>query len=61
MDGHHANLEGEYPVACVYYEVIFVESVVGNSYVPEGIDPEYARFLQETAHRSVAACRERVK
>lgn len=54
MDGHHANLAGEYLGACVWYEVLFGESAVGNGYVPEGIAPTYARFLQETAHRAVA-------
>ena len=54
MDGHHANMAGEYLGGCVWYEVLFGESVVGNSYVPKGLDPEFARFLQETAHRTVA-------
>lgn len=53
MDGHHANLAGEYLGACVWYEVLFGESVVGNAYIPEGIAPDHARFLQETAHRAV--------
>lgn len=55
MDGHHAGLAGEYLGACVWYEVLFRESAVGNAYVPEGIDPDYARFLQETARRVVTA------
>ena len=42
-DGHHANLAGEYLGACVWYEVLFGESVVGNKYVPPGLDP--ARVL----------------
>jgi hypothetical protein len=54
MDGHHANSAGEYLGACVWYEVLFGESAVGNPYVPAGIAPDYARFLQETAHRAVA-------
>jgi hypothetical protein len=54
MDGHHANMAGEYLGGCVWYEVLFGESAVGNSYVPKGLDPEFARFLQETAHRAVA-------
>lgn len=53
MDGHHANLAGEYLGACVWYEVLFGNSAVGNPYVPDGIESEYARFLQETAHRAV--------
>lgn len=55
MDGHHANLAGEYLGACVWYEILFGESAVGNSYVPKGLDTEYARFLQETAHKAVQA------
>jgi hypothetical protein len=55
MDGHHANLAGEYLGACVWHEVLFGESAVGNSYIPKGIDAEYARFLQETAHKAVQA------
>lgn len=55
MDGHHANVAGEYLGACVWYEVLFGESAVGNTFVPKGVDPEYARFLQETAHKAVQA------
>jgi hypothetical protein len=54
MDGHHANAAGEYLGACVWYEVLFRDSVVGNTFIPAGVDPAYARFLQETAHRAVA-------
>ena len=53
MDGHHANQAGEYLGGCVWYEVLFNESSVGNSAVPTSIDPGYAAFLQETAHRAV--------
>ncbi len=54
MDGHHANVAGEYLGACVFFEVLFGESVVGNTFVPQQIDHDYARFLQETAHQAVA-------
>lgn len=53
MDGHHAGIAGEYLGACVWYEVLFDESAVGNSYIPKGMEVDYARFLQETAHRAV--------
>jgi hypothetical protein len=53
MDGHHANTAGEYLGGCVWYEVLFGESAVGNRFTPPGIEPAYARFLQETAHRAV--------
>lgn len=54
MDGHHANRTGEYLIGCVWFEKLFGESVVDNPFVPEGIDPDYARFLRQTAHRAVA-------
>jgi hypothetical protein len=54
MDGHHANMAGEYLGGCVWYEVLFGESAMGNTYVPKGLDPEFARYLQEMAHRTVA-------
>lgn len=53
IDGHHANQAGEYLGGCVFYETIFGESVVGNAFVPPGLDPAYARFLQAAAHRAV--------
>ncbi|GAB5402561.1 MAG: hypothetical protein Aurels2KO_07920 [Aureliella sp.] len=53
MDGHHANKFGEYLGGCVWLESLFGESPVGNSFVPKGISPKYARFLQTVAHRAV--------
>ena len=32
---------------------MFADNVVGNAFVPPGVDPAYARFLQETAHQAV--------
>lgn len=55
MDGHHANLAGEYLGACVWYEVLFGESSVGLSFVPKSLDTAFARFLQATAHAAVQA------
>lgn len=57
MDGHHANTAGEYLGACVFYESLFHESPIGNEFIPDGVDKEYARFLQETAHRAVMESR----
>ena len=57
MDGHHANMAGEYLGACVWYETLFGRSVVGNSFVPQGLDPAYAKFLQTIAHRAVSAAK----
>jgi len=53
MDGHHANMAGEYLGACVWYEVLFGKSVENNSFVPAGFDPGYAKFLRVTAHQVV--------
>lgn len=52
MDGHHANTAGEYLGACVFYEVLFGMNVIGNGFVPPGLDPAYVKFLQETAHQA---------
>lgn len=59
MDGHHANTAGEYLGACVWYEVLYGQSVVGNKFVPKGLDAAYAKFLQETAHKAVIAVQSR--
>jgi len=46
-------MAGEYLGACVFYEVLFGDIVVGNTFVPSGLDSAYAKFLQETAHQAV--------
>jgi hypothetical protein len=53
IDGHHASQAGQYLAASVWLEVLFDQNPVGNPFVPPGLDPAYARFLQETAHRAV--------
>jgi len=55
MDGHHANAAGEYLGACVWYEVLFKESAVGNTFLPKDLKPEDATYLQGVAHRAVSA------
>jgi len=54
MDGHHANAAGEYLGACVWYEFLFQESCVGNSFAPGSMKPDDAKYLQDVAHRAVA-------
>lgn len=54
MDGHHANAAGEYLAAAVWYEVLFGDSVEGNSFVPRSIPPADAALLRQIAHRTVA-------
>lgn len=53
MDGHHASPAGEYLGGLVFYEFLFGTTAVGNKYRPTGMDADYARFLQETAHKAV--------
>jgi hypothetical protein len=53
LDAHHANTAGEFLGACVFYEVLFGTDVRDNPFTPDHLDPEYARFLRETAHRAV--------
>lgn len=53
MDGHHANVAGEYLGACVFYEFLFGDSVLGNKFLPKGLDADFAAFLQQTAHKVV--------
>ncbi|QDU28162.1 hypothetical protein ETAA8_32620 [Anatilimnocola aggregata] len=52
MDGHHASVAGRYLGACIWYEVLFNTSCVGNKFTA-GLDGDYARYLQETAHATV--------
>lgn len=54
MDGHHASAAGKYLLGCVWFETFFNQNVVGNGFVPKGMDPKYAEFLQQTAHAAVS-------
>jgi hypothetical protein len=57
MDGHHAGPAGEYLGGLVFSEFLYGRGAVGNTFRPPGVGEEYARFLQDTAHKAV----ERVK
>ena len=57
MDGHHANAAGEFLGACVWYEVLFQESVLGNPFAPKDLKPEDVDFLRKAAHRAVEAAK----
>lgn len=54
IDGHHASSKGKYLLGCVWFETLFKENVVGNRFLPRGIDPKEAEFLQETTHDTVS-------
>lgn len=53
IDGHHAGTAGKFLLGCVWFEVLFEESVLGNSFLPKELDPDYAAFLREKAHEAV--------
>ncbi len=53
MDGHHANLAGEYLGACVWFEKLYGESVLDHPFVPEGLAAELAARLRQVAHETV--------
>lgn len=55
FDGHHASTAGQYLGAAVWYEFLFGHSVVGNSYVPQGLEPADVAILQRIAHQTVSA------
>lgn len=59
MDGHHASTAGKYLAACVWYEMLFDTTCVGNSFKPAGLDPDHLKFLQQTAHDTVAKIKEK--
>ena len=54
IDAHHANVAGEFLGSCVFYEVLFGCDVSKNPFSPQGLDPEFAAFLKQTAHRAVS-------
>lgn len=53
-DGYHLNVYyGRYTAACTWFEAIFGKNVVGNTYVPDGVDADQARAAQNAAHAAV--------
>jgi hypothetical protein len=54
FDGHHANTAGEYLGAAVWFECLFGHSVVGNSFVPPGLEAADVAILQRIAHQTVS-------
>ncbi len=49
-DGSHPSVYGTYLGACVFYEIIFKISSVGNTFVPGSISGAEATYLQGVAH-----------
>ena len=54
-DGYHLNLTyGRYTAACTWFEAIFGKSVIGNTYMPDGVTEEQRAIAQKAAHAAVA-------
>jgi len=53
LDFKHANAEGRYLAAAVWYEFFFNDDVSGNSFLPPSILPEDAAALRQIAHETV--------
>lgn len=49
-DGLHINNAGCYLAACVWYEFLWNESIVGNNFIPKGFKKEQVTKLQYIAH-----------
>lgn len=49
-DGSHPSFLGSYLSGCIFYELIFETSVVGNTYIYGGISESDGAYLQEVAH-----------
>lgn len=52
-DNYHPSLNGTYLVSCLFLATIWNISPVGNHYVPAGIDPVSAAYLQNLAWTTV--------
>lgn len=53
-DGYHLNLDyGRYTAACTWYEKLTGKSVVGNTYRPANVLPDYITIAQKAAHAAV--------
>jgi hypothetical protein len=51
-DKMHPTLPGTYLAACTFYAALFGKTPVGNPYLA-GLDPELAKYLQQTAWDTV--------
>jgi len=53
-DGYHLDLVvGRYIAACTWYEALFGENVMGNSFAPDGLSPKDKALAQWAAHQAV--------
>lgn len=52
-DGYHLAVMGRYAASCTWYEKLFKESVVGNTFSPKGLPAYKTEMLQHAAHSAV--------
>lgn len=52
-DGYHLAIMGRYAASCTWYEKLFNQSVIGNTYYPTKITQTQALVLQNAAHEAV--------
>ncbi|MEI8233829.1 MAG: DUF4886 domain-containing protein [Verrucomicrobiota bacterium] len=50
----HANANGQYLAAAMFYETLFHDNVTKVSFVPEGVQPGDAKVLRAIAHETLA-------
>lgn len=54
-DGYHLDLNiGRYTASCTWFEAIFGESVIGNSYKPAALTNYDAEIAQHAAHSAIS-------
>jgi hypothetical protein len=52
-DRYHANMNGCYLAGCVWFGKLFGVSPQKIKFIPEGMDPDTARFLQKVAAKEI--------
>jgi hypothetical protein len=57
LDAYHASPLGRYLGACVFYEVLFDESVLDIDYRPDALNEDEAKVLRRVAHETLRATR----
>lgn len=55
LDAIHMNAAGDYLTGCVWYEILFNDSVLDVDFVPKELTSEQAAQLRRIAHDTVAA------
>ena len=55
-DGYHLNLNyGRYVAACTWYEALFQENVINNTFLPLKVTYVEGQIAREAAHQAVAS------